>query len=168
VKTILFVCTANICRSPMAAGLMRKRIADTGLAEQISVESAGIWASEGRGASENTVAVLKERGVSLAEHQSQPVSMALLRRADIILVMEEAHRRSLFYLAPEFLDKVYLLTEMVGQYEDVDDPYGGKIEEYVKTVNLMERLIEAGLPQILARLGITSHITSRVPDTNAA
>ncbi|MCX6030450.1 MAG: low molecular weight protein arginine phosphatase [Chloroflexi bacterium] len=153
-KTILIVCTANICRSPMAAALLRKRIADLGLADQVAVESAGVWAREGFEASAEAIAVLNQRGIALEEHRSRPVSVTLLQEADIILVMEEAHRRSLFYLAPQHLGKVFLLTEMSGGDEDVADPYGGEIKDYTVTVKLLEKLIEAGLPQMLARLKI--------------
>jgi protein-tyrosine-phosphatase len=166
VKTILFVCTANICRSPMAAGLMRKRIADLGLADQVSVQSAGVWAREGLEASENAAAVLAARDISLAEHRSRPVDISLLQQADLVLVMKEAHRRSLFYLAPQHLGKVYLLTEMSGRHEDVDDPYGGEVGEYVATVKQLEELIAAGLPHILARLGIAADVTRCAVNTS--
>ncbi len=155
-KTILFVCTANICRSPMAAGLLRKRIADLGLADRVSVQSAGVWAREGLTSSAEAIAVLSQRGIALEEHRSRPVSMSLLQEADIILVMEEAHRRSLFYLAPQYLSKVFLLTEMSGGDEDVADPFGGDIEDYTVAVKHLEKLIEAGLPQMLARLGVST------------
>ena len=155
VKTILFVCTANICRSPMAAALLRQRIADLGLSDHVTVASAGVWAREGVASSAEAIVVLNQRGIALDGHRSRPVSVTLLQEASIILVMEEAHRRSLFYLAPQFLGKVFLLTEMSGGDEDVEDPYGGEIEDYTVTVKLLEKLIEAGLPNILARLGIS-------------
>lgn len=155
-KTILFVCTANICRSPMAAGIMRRRIAELGLIDQVQVLSAGVWAEDGYEASYNAIAVLGQRNIDLTDHRSQRVTPALLNEADIILVMEEAHRRSLFYLAPKHLSKVFLLTEMAGEHDDVADPYGGPIEGYIDTVNLLERLIDAGLPKILRRLSINT------------
>jgi protein-tyrosine phosphatase len=153
-KTILFVCTANICRSPMAAALMRARLAELGLGDQIEVLSAGVWAEAGQPASEDAAATLGKRGVSLAEHRSQPATLALLQQAAIVLVMEETHRRSLFYLAPQYLNKVFLLTEMSGRHSDVADPYGGPIEGYERTATRLKDLIEAGLPQILKRVGV--------------
>ena len=153
-KTILFVCTANICRSPMAAAIMRQRIARLGLAEQVQVLSAGVWAEEGYGASTNAINTLSARGVDLTGHRSQMVSAPLLAQADVVLVMEEAHRRSLFHLAPKYLGRVYLLTEMSGRHEDVEDPYGGPLEGYTRTADLLEKLVDAGLPAILKRLGV--------------
>lgn len=163
-KTILFVCTANICRSPMAAALMRDRIMWAGLEDQVQVLSAGVWAEKGSRASTNATAVLRLRGIDMAEHRSQPLSYQLLRQADIILVMEEAHRRSIFYMAPELLSKVYLVTEMAGGHDDVADPYGGSIEEYAVTADELTGMIEKGLPKILKRIGVTD----ASPDTNAA
>lgn len=153
-KTILFVCTANICRSPMAAALMRKRLAGLRLNQEIEVVSGGVWAEEGYGASHNAVLTLAGRGIDLTDHLSQLVTPALLARADIVLVMEEAHRRSLFHLAPQHLARIFLLTEMSGQHQDVEDPYGGPLEGYARTADELEKLIEAGLPRILKRLGI--------------
>ncbi len=115
----------------------------------------GVYAEAGYGASANAIITLTGRGIDLREHRSQPVTMRLLAEADIVLVMEEAHRRSLFYLAPQHLAKVFLLTEMAGGYEDVADPYGGPLEGYAFTADLLARLIEAGLPKILRRIGVT-------------
>jgi len=154
VKSILVACTANICRSPMAAALIRRRVAELGLEDQITVFSAGVWAEEGYGASKNAIATLAERGMDLTEHRSRLLTPALLGEADLVLVMEEAHRRSLFYLAPQYLSKVYLLTEMSGRHSDVADPYGGPVEDYVRTADELEKLIDAGMPMILRRVGV--------------
>ncbi len=154
-KHILIVCTANICRSPMAAALLRGRLATLGLAGEVEVKSAGVFAQEGQGASRLAVAVLAERNVSLDDHRSLPVSAELLAEADIILVMEEAHRRSLFYLAPQHLGKVFLLTEMSGRNSDISDPFGGPREGYVRTADLLDSMIRAGLPAILKRLRLS-------------
>jgi len=153
-KTILIACTANICRSPMAAAIMRRRIAELGLEDQIEVLSAGVWAEDGHSASPNAIVTLAGRGMDLTGHRSRLLTPALLAQADIVLVMEEAHRRSLFYLAPQHLSRVYLLTEMSGGHAEIADPYGGSVEGYVRTVDELEALIDAGMPMILRRLGI--------------
>lgn len=153
-KTILFVCTANICRSPMAAAIMRQRIAQMGLADQVRVISAGVWAEGDQSANANAITTLRQRGIELASHRSQLLTPELLAEAAIILVMEESHRRSIFYAAPQHLAKVYLLTEMAGRHEDVDDPYGGPLTLYGRTADLLESLIDTGLPAILKRIGV--------------
>jgi protein-tyrosine phosphatase len=158
VKTILVACTANICRSPMAAAILRRRIAELGLEEQIEVRSAGVWAQDGYEASANAVATLAARGMDLSEHRSRLLTPALLGEADLVLVMEEAHRRSLFYLAPQHLSKVYLLTEMSGKHADIADPFGGSAEGYVRTADELEKLIDAGLERILKRLSLSTRV----------
>jgi protein-tyrosine phosphatase len=155
-KLILFVCTANICRSPMAAALMRRRIAELGLADQVEVQSAGVWARDGEEASAGAARALGQLGLSLADHRSQAMTAELLEKASIVLVMEEQHRRSLFYLEPKHLRKVFLLSEMAGRSEEIADPYGGPEEGYAATAEALDRLIAEGLPRILKRIGVTT------------
>ena len=140
----------------MAAAIMRERIARAGLQAEVQVISAGVWAESGARASANAAVVLRGRGIDLTAHRSQLLTPALVKEADIILVMEESHRRSIFYMAPDQLAKVFLLTEMAGGYDDVPDPYGGPFEEYVQTATYLAALIDKGTPKILKRIGITS------------
>ena len=133
---------------------MRQRIAGMGLAGRIAVDSAGMWARDGQPASEDAITVLAGRGIALADHRSRSLTPTMLDRADIVLVMEEAHRRSIFHLAPKHLRKVLLLTELIGEHDDVEDPYGGPIEGYVNAEAQLETLIDAGLPRLLQYLGI--------------
>jgi protein-tyrosine phosphatase len=135
----------------MATALLRRRLGDLGL-EQIRVASAGVWAAEGQPASELAAVTLRARGVELGEHRSRPVTISLLQEADIVIVMEEAQRRSLFYLAPQYLGKVYLLSELSGRHEDIIDPFGGTPEEYKRTADLLEELIDAGMPKLVKAL----------------
>ena len=138
----------------MAAALLRQRLAGLGLADEVEVKSAGVFAQTGQEASRPAVAVLAQRNVPLSEHGRRPVSPELLAEADIVLVMEEAHRRSLFYLAPQHLGKVFLLAEMSGGHDDIPDPFGGPVEGYVRTADLLDKMLEAGLPAILKRLAL--------------
>jgi protein-tyrosine-phosphatase len=139
----------------MAAAIMRRRITELGLDDEVRVESAGVWARGGQPASEDAVTVLAGRGISLTAHRSRPLTQEMLDEADVVLVMEESHRRSIFYLAPAHLRKVLLLTELVGGHDDVEDPYGGPIEGYVNTAGQLEGLIDAGLPHLFQQLGIS-------------
>lgn len=146
----------------MAAAIMRRRLAEAGLGEQptgpwegVQVRSAGVYAEEGQPASRGAIRTLDRRGMDLAAHRSQLATPTLLREADIVLVMEEQHRRSLFYLEPGLLRKIFLLSEMSGGHADVDDPYGGPEEGYQRTADRLERLIEAGMPMILKLLKVS-------------
>jgi protein-tyrosine phosphatase len=138
----------------MAAALMRDRVARAGLESDVQVISAGVWAEPGSRASSNATLVLRGRGIDLAPHRSQPLTPALLKEANIILVMEEAHRRSIFYMAPEVLAKVYLLSEMAGGHDDITDPFGGAVSGYVQTADELTALIDKGLPKIFKRIGV--------------
>lgn len=138
----------------MAAAITRDRIAKAGLENEVQVLSAGVWAEPGNRASTNATVVLRTHGIDLASHRSQSLDMTLLRGADVILVMEESHRRSIFYMTPDVLAKVFLLSEMAGQHYDVEDPYGGTMEEYTATADQLAALIDKGLPKILKRIGV--------------
>ncbi|MCS7222079.1 MAG: low molecular weight protein arginine phosphatase [Anaerolineae bacterium] len=155
-KTLLFVCTGNLCRSPMAAELMRQRLAAAGLDSQVQVRSAGIWAMAGRPASEGTIQVMAERGIDLSQHRAHELDASDIAQADLILVMEEAHRRWIFHLAPQHLHKVFLLSEMAGKHHDIQDPYGQPLSEYRRCAEELDSLLNAGFPHILRRLRLAS------------
>lgn len=145
---------------------MRRRLEELGLADQVEVMSAGVYAQEGQKASSLAVSTLADRGILLEEHRSQPMTPSLLQKADIVLVMEEAHRRSVFYLQPQQLGKVYLLTELIGRHDDVKDPYGGPAQGYELTVKLLQQVIDAGLPRLLKLLKLSDpRDSSRIPTT---
>ncbi len=149
-KRVLIVCTANICRSPMATGLLRARFQQDGLDDQVLVSSAGVYGLDGSPASQPGVEVLAERGIDISDHRARTTSERDIAEADLVLVMEEAHRRTLFYSYPHLLGKIFLLSEMSGNYGDVQDPYRKPKEEYERTVDELARLIEAGYPTIYA------------------
>lgn len=140
----------------MAMGLMRQRLHDLGFGGEIDVVSAGVWALEGKPASANAVTTLAARGIDISQHIARSLDIKDLDQADVVLVMEEQHRRSIFYLAPSALRKVFLLTEMSGQHHDVADPYGGSLTEYARTANAIDELIRHGEEQILRRIGVTT------------
>ena len=153
-KRVLIVCTGNICRSPMAWGLLRQRLAVDGLADQVSVTSAGVYGVDGSGASPPGVEVLAERGIDISGHIAHTVTAQEIAEADLVLVMEEGHRRTLFYSYPQYLTKVFLLSEMSGDYGDVKDPYRRPKAEYEICADRLEKLIDEGYDNILRRLEV--------------
>lgn len=140
----------------MAMGLLRQRLAADGLDDLVSVSSAGIWGLDGQPASQPGVEVLAEQGVDISAHRARTVEDRDVAEVDLVLVMEEGHRRSLFYRAPtpQALGKVFLLSEMAGEYGDVKDPYRRPKEEYQRCADELARLIDAGYENILRRLGV--------------
>ena len=153
-KRVLLVCTANICRSPMAMGLLRERLRKDGLEEQVMVSSAGVYGLDGNPASQPGVEVLAERGIDISAHRAHTVGEQEIADADLVLVMEEAHRRTLFYNYPHLLGKIFLLSEMSGNYHDIKDPYRKPKEAYQRTADEMTALIDDGYATILRRLRI--------------
>lgn len=146
---ILFVCTANICRSPMAAGIFSKIIEDQGESEQWNVESAGTWGLDSEPASIGSQTVMNEMGIDISNHRSRRVDYDLLESFDLILTMESGHKEALRVEFPELSDRVFILSEMINVEEDITDPIGGPIEEYKASADLIEHYILNGFPEII-------------------
>lgn len=147
-NSVMFVCTANMCRSPMAQALFRSLVEQRGETNEWRIESAGVRASAGQPATENTQVVAAERGMDLSGHRSQLANRATLEPFSLVLVMEEAHRRQLREAAPELADRVYLLSEMVGQRSDVWDPAGSEIENYRAMADQIDGILRTGFEKI--------------------
>jgi len=149
---VLIVCTGNICRSPMAQGFLRRHLADLGFADEVRVISAGCAGLDGHGPSRHATEVMEERGIDISAYQARSISLQDIDSSDLILVMEEHHRRSVFLLRPESLSRVFLLSEMVGRQQGVADPYGLPIEAYRECADGLERVLSDGIQEIVRRL----------------
>ena len=105
---VLFVCTGNLCRSPMAELLLRDALERRDCTD-IEVASVGTWAYEGSPATSEAVAVLQEMGIDLSQHRSRAAELAELEEADLIVAMTSVHMRELRELGPHLMDKVVML-----------------------------------------------------------
>lgn len=155
VKSVLFVCTGNTCRSVMAEHLLRHYAREAGLDLQIA--SAGLYAYPGDEASEFTVTVLDEKGVDASGHRSRKIHPRLLEEFDLILAMTTTHKQGLIELAPELSEKIFLLKEFVarnaalgqepGEWIEKDyeilDPFGQSLEVYRRSREEIDEVIQA-------------------------
>ena len=135
---LLFICTGNTCRSPMAEGLARKIFGDA-----IYVSSAGMEAWEGAEASPYAHEVLKEQSVDLSQHRSRKIRADLLADADWIIPMTQAQEKGLKNIYPQYEQKTRYLGEWGEQKRDVRDPWGGSLEVYRQTAQEIGELLSA-------------------------
>jgi protein-tyrosine-phosphatase len=148
--SLLFVCSANQLRSPLAEVLFRSHLERRGLGGAWQVASAGVWALEGSPAARAALQTAASRGLNLAQHVARPVTEELLRGADLVLVMEREHRDALQEAFPSFGDRIHLMSEMVGEAGEVEDPIGLPLERVRSLMDELERILQAGWPRIRA------------------
>lgn len=150
-KTFLFICTGNICRSPMAEGLFRHAL--QGRTEYRAI-SAGLGAANGQPPSAYSVQAMKELGVDISRQRSQMLTAELVKQADYILGMTHSHVDTVMLLYPAAAEKTFLLREFddtLDPFEkDISDPIGGSYEVYLNCRDQIEQGI-ASLLRFIAQ-----------------
>ena len=142
---ILFICTGNTCRSCIAEDIFRRKIDELGTKENFEVFSAGIFAFEGSGASEQAKEVVEKNGGDLSSHTSRQLKPDMIEKADYVFTMTISHKEGVLQMVPESSDKISSLKEFVGEgsgYLDIVDPFCKAIEVYEKTYKEIEKAIE--------------------------
>ena len=148
IKKILFVCTGNICRSPMSEYYLRKRLADEDISG-VEIDSAGTFALGSNSASLETQQIMESIGVPLADHRSSPITLEKLRAADLILVMEKDHKELIENRMPRMAHKVKLLGSYIkGEEEEVIDPYGYEKEVHQQSFQQIQDAVENLIKEI--------------------
>ncbi|MSQ95878.1 MAG: hypothetical protein EXR98_15170 [Gemmataceae bacterium] len=150
---VLFICTGNTCRSPLAQALCTKLLADRlGCAPRdlsqhdFLVQSAGLAAMMGGDASPAAVDVAKELGADLSEHKSTMATMELLRWADYVFSMTSSHWYTLLSVAPAGVAEPRMLSP---QFQDISDPIGGELADYRTCAQQILECLEQRLPELL-------------------
>src|SRR2546422_44398 len=132
-KTILFVCTGNVCRSPMAEGIFRQAVQGRGT---YRVFSAGLGAMEGQPPSAYAVQAVKELGIDISNQRSRMLTPDLVQQADYIFGMTHSHIDTVMLLYPQAAEKTFLLREFdetLDLFEnDISDPIGGSYDAFLE------------------------------------
>ncbi|HUR58884.1 MAG TPA: low molecular weight protein arginine phosphatase [Opitutaceae bacterium] len=143
---IITVCTANICRSPMAAALLQHALAaQSEPLRSLPVISAGVAARAGEPVSENSVYALKKVGIDIAAHRAQPLTQRMLDEAFAVICMTESHRAMIEVQAEPVPKNLFLFREFVPGLTDkeIGDPYGGPLRVYEAARDEMVEAIPA-------------------------
>jgi tRNA threonylcarbamoyl adenosine modification protein (Sua5/YciO/YrdC/YwlC family) len=143
-KIVLFVCTGNSCRSVMAQGYLQKRLKEKGRTD-VDVLSAGILGLNNMGPTFETRQVLKREGINVDDHTSTKVTARMVKKSDIILVMEKMHEERIAELAPQARTRVFLLKEFAKIQDSgstsIEDPIGNSLEFYERTFDIIKEAV---------------------------
>ena len=126
---VLFICTGNTCRSPMAEGYFQSLVEREGM-DNMEISSAGTFAGDGEPASTHSRRSASKIGIDIANHKSTPLTPELLNSADIIVAMTASHKTHVGSLVPAALAKTRLMGELSSESQDVSDPFGGDADIY--------------------------------------
>ena len=168
---ILFICTGNSCRSPMAEGILKKMLKESKL-DNFEVFSAGTSSMDGVFASLFAVEVAEQRNVDLSQHRTRQLSKQILKEADLILAMSDAHLEAIRRMDEKTLEKTYLLktfpprqrrdfqpnhpTSNEDNSQDVSyikDPIGGSMDDYNQCFLEIEKEIRRIFPDLISLAG---------------
>jgi len=142
-KKILFVCSGNTCRSPLAEAIA-KNILPGRLDFRADISSAGASALDGSPASQFSIEVGQAHGLDLSQHGSRLLGPALIRHADLVVTMGARHREIVGTLDPDALDYTFLLTNFSDHhFGDIPDPIGSGLETYERTYQLIRDCVES-------------------------
>jgi len=138
---ILFVCTGNICRSPMAEGYFRD-LCKKNKRNDIDVASAGIFAGDNFSASPEAVKTMSNYSIDISKHKSRQITEELVRSSELIVVMTKPHKNTILASFNFVSDKVSLLHGFDGSKKDVFDPFGGDFNIYNKCFSEMKKALD--------------------------
>lgn len=149
VPSILFVCTANIIRSPMAAGLLKQKLQRSLSFGKWKVESAGIKGLVGQPAEPKAQVVMETYGGDISLHVARSINRALISIYDLVLTVERQQRDLLKLSFPEIAEKIFFLGDLAGEEQDISDPVSGPVEDYFSTWRALDEILDKGLVPLI-------------------
>jgi protein-tyrosine phosphatase len=153
---VLFVCLGNICRSPTAEGVFRKRVADAGMSDIIRVDSAGTHAYHtGEPPDRRAILAAQKRGVDLSDIRARRITATDFETFQFVLAMDESNLRNLRELCPaEYSDRLRLFLEFSGEVgvREVPDPYYGGALGFERVLDLVEEAADGLLTSLSTRI----------------
>lgn len=138
-QVVLFVCTGNSCRSPMAAGLLKKYLKSR---NDVEILSAGIAAMEHLHASPEAIKLMKHQEIDISQHRTRRLNKEMIEKATLILAMTKMHRMEILDMSPDAAGKVFLLKEfdqdVTQNFLDIPDPMGRPMADYENCLSKMK------------------------------